>query len=255
MRNSVSIVAIIPALDEERTIGEVLDAVPSWVDKVVVADNGSRDRTAEVARSRGAAITLEPRRGYGSACLAGMREAERIFDPSSRRVVVFLDGDLADDPREMAGLVDPIINGRYEFVLGSRVESPGEEGALNLAQRFGNRLACRLIELLFGVTYRDLGPFRAIEWNALESLGMSDTGYGFPVQMQVRAARERLRVLELPVSYHRRAAGRSKISGTVRGIYGAGTTILSVIFTEAWVAFRRGELRIGSRRGRRRTAP
>jgi glycosyltransferase involved in cell wall biosynthesis len=225
-----SVAVIIPALDEEEPLGAVLAALPRAggpdgpgfrVREVVVADNGSRDRTAAVARAAGATVVTEPRRGYGSACLAGLAHLRR--DPPD--IVAFLDADHSDDPGQLAEILAPILADGAELVIGSRTLGVREPGSLTLVQRFGNRLAATLLRLLFGQRATDLGPFRAIRWRTLESLGMRDRDFGWTVEMQARAARAGLRVVEVPVRYRRRI-GRSKISGTVRGMMGAGWKIL-----------------------------
>jgi glycosyltransferase involved in cell wall biosynthesis len=217
--------AVIPALDEEASIGLVLDALPrSIVRRVVVADNGSTDRTAEVARSRGARVVAEPRRGYGAACLRAL-DALRADPPE---VVLFLDGDLSDDPSEAPRLLEPIAAGRADLVIGSRALGEAEPGSLTPAQRFGNWLATRLLRFFYGARYTDLGPFRAIRWEALESLGMRDRDFGWTVEMQVKAARRGLRHEEVPVRYSRRV-GTSKVSGTLSGTLRAGAKILGTI--------------------------
>jgi len=222
VRSGNRIAVVIPALDEESAIGRVIDAVPPWVDDLVVVDNGSTDTTAHVARAHGARVVEESRRGYGMACRAGIDALE----PGD--VVVFLDGDFSDQPQEMAHLVDPIVEDRADFVLGRRVCEAGEHGMTRL-QRFGNDLACRLINGIWRARYSDLGPFRAIRRSALDDLGLCDKNFGWTVEMQIKAIRKRLRVREVRTSYRRRI-GRSKISGTLRGALGAGTKILFVIF-------------------------
>jgi glycosyltransferase involved in cell wall biosynthesis len=222
MRDGRRIAVVIPARDEERAIGNVLADVPTWVDRIVVADNGSRDRTAEVARAAGAIIAEEQEPGYGAACLAGLREV------GDADIVVFLDGDYSDYPQEMASLVDPILGGRADLVIGSRVLGEREAGALTPQQRFGNWLATRLIRLFWGVRYTDLGPFRAITAPALARLAMRDRTYGWTVEMQIKAALAGMRSLEVPVRYRRRI-GVSKISGTVKGTIKAGFKILGLI--------------------------
>jgi glycosyltransferase involved in cell wall biosynthesis len=223
MRGNARIAVVIPALNEEEAIGEVLAAIPDWVDDTVVADNGSFDGTETVARSKGARTVREPRRGYGSACLSGIAS---LKDPD---IVVFLDGDFSDYPEEMHRLVDPIIQGRADMVVGSRVLGRREPGALTPQARFGNRLSCLLMRLFWGVTYTDLGPFRALTRQALDALAMADPDYGWTVEMQVKAATKGLRAMEVPVSYRRRI-GKSKVSGTVKGVILAGTKILYTIF-------------------------
>jgi glycosyltransferase involved in cell wall biosynthesis len=217
--------AVIPALDEEAALGAVLDALPRPpVRRVVVADNGSTDRTAEVARSRGADVVREPRRGYGSACLRAI-EALRADPPDA---VLFLDADASDDPAEAPRLIEPIAAGRADLVVGSRALGAAERGSLTPVQRFGNWLATRLLRVLYGARYTDLGPFRAIRWSSLEALGMRDPDFGWTVEMQIKAARRGLRHEEVAVSYRRRI-GRSKVSGTVTGAARAGAKILGTI--------------------------
>ncbi len=226
MRDGAKIAVIIPALNEERSIGKVIAAIPDWVDEIIVADNGSTDKTAEIARANEARVVYEPRRGYGSACLAGLATL------NTPDVIVFLDGDFSDHPDEMFWLVDPITRGETDMVIGSRVLGHAETGALTPQARFGNWLACTLIRLFWGVEYSDLGPFRAIRSTALEQLNMSDPDYGWTVEMQIKAARDGIRAREVPVSYRRRI-GQSKVSGTVRGVIGAGWKILYTIFRAA----------------------
>ena len=226
MRLGKTVSVIIPALDEEAAIGKVIIAIPDWVDEIIVADNGSRDRTRQHAEEAGAKVIVEPARGYGAACLAGMAAL------SASDIVVFIDGDFSDDPTEMALLVDPIATGVADFVVGSRVRGNAAPGALTPQQRFGNGLACWLMRHLFGVTFSDLGPFRAIRASSLRDIGMRDRAYGWTVEMQIKAGKAGLRSQEVPVSYRARI-GKSKISGTVRGVVMAGTTILTVIARSA----------------------
>lgn len=226
MRNGRRIGVVIPALDEEQAIGRVIADIPEWVDEIIVADNGSRDRTAEAAREAGARVVHEGERGYGAACQAGIR-ALKAAD-----IVVFLDGDHSDYPQEMAAVVDPIAAGTADFVVGSRVKGSAEPGALTPQQRFGNWLACLLIQRLWGVAYSDLGPFRAIRRDSLVTLSMADRAYGWTVEMQLKAAKAGLRYLEVPVSYRPRI-GVSKVSGTLRGSLMAGITILRLIARSA----------------------
>jgi glycosyltransferase involved in cell wall biosynthesis len=219
---------VIPALDEEAALPAVIAAIPragdGWrVGAVVVVDNGSRDCTAEVARAAGATVISEPRRGYGAACLAGLAHLDR----SPPAIVAFLDGDGSDDPGQLPDLLAPVLAGRAALVIGSRVEG-AERGALTPVQRFGNRLAVALLGLLYRARATDLGPFRAVRWDALRALGMRDRGFGWTVEMQARAARAGLAVTEVPVRYRRRI-GRSKISGTLPGAWGAGWKILFTI--------------------------
>jgi glycosyltransferase involved in cell wall biosynthesis len=229
------IAVIIPALNEEQSIGKVIDAIPSWVERVVVTDNGSTDDTAEVARRHGAMVVHEPQRGYGAACLAGVAAIEQ---PNPPDLLVFLDGDYSDCPQEMDRLVRPILQEEADLVIGSRVLGNPEPGSLTIPQRFGNALACRLIHLFTGVVFTDLGPFRAIRTRSLLAMRMDDRNYGWTVQMQVRAAGMGLHIAEVPVSYRPRI-GQSKISGTVRGVMSAGAKILYTIFRETLFMHRR----------------
>lgn len=226
------VAVVIPALDEEETIGKVLGAIPAWVDTVVVSDNGSKDATARIAAAHGAVVVHEPRRGYGRACMAGLAALAKAGRGKTPDVVVFLDGDFSDDPEQIDQVAGPALRDEADLVIGSRVMGRCEKGALTLTQRFGNRLSCVLTNMLFGVRYTDLGPFRAVRYGVLDELGVTHPGYGWTIQMQVRAARRRKRIAEVPVSCRRRAGGRSKISRTLRGVAGAGSTILAVIAVE-----------------------
>lgn len=225
LRTSNQVAAVIPALNEAANIEAVVAAVPrDAVGEVIVVDNGSTDGTAEVATQAGAHIVCERRRGYGYACRAGA-DAVREAD-----ILVFLDGDGADDPREVPRLVDPIRRGEADLVIGSRTRGEREPGALLPHARLGNCLAARLMTILYGLQVTDLGPFRAVRRSVLESLQMQEMTYGWPTEMMVKAARGGYRVMEVPVSYRRRAGGRSKISGTLRGTvlaayYILGTTL------------------------------
>lgn len=231
MRNTHHCTVIIPALNEEPSIAAVIAEIPAWVDRIIVADNGSTDQTAQRAREAGADVVPAPQRGYGSACLAGIAAAGQTD------IVIFIDGDLADYPAGMSALVDPIASGEATFVIGSRVLGGAEAGSLTATQRFGNWLACRLIRLFWRVEHTDLGPFRAITREALDRLDMRDTDFGWTVEMQVKAAQQRLATIEVPVPYRKRI-GHSKISGTIRGTFAAGTKILWVIFRSAITASR-----------------
>jgi glycosyltransferase involved in cell wall biosynthesis len=218
---------IIPALNEAASIGRVLDAIPrDLVSERLVVDNGSTDETARVAGEHGARVLAEPERGYGAACLRG------IAAVSSPDVVVFLDGDFSDHPEELPLLLEPIRSGAADLVIGSRTRKPEARAALLPQARFGNWLACRLMALFFGAHHTDLGPFRAITALALARLAMRDRDFGWTIEMQVKAARAGLRVVEVPVSYRKRI-GQSKVSGTVLGSVRAGVKILIVIFRHA----------------------
>lgn len=192
--------------------------------QIIVADNGSRDRTAEIARERGATVVAEAERGYGAACLRAIGAlAEEI------EVVVFMDADASDDPAEAVLLLDPIHTGRADLVIGSRTLGNAQPGALLPHQIFGNRLATALIRVCFGHRYTDLGPFRAIRAESLRKLGMRDRNYGWTIEMQIKALRHGLRVMEVPVSYRRRV-GVSKISGNWRASLAAGVKITWTVF-------------------------
>jgi len=223
------VTVIIPAYNEQEALPQVLRDLPK-VGCVIVANNASTDHTAEVATAAGAIVVDEPRRGYGSACLAGLSELERLIDEgaSAPEVVVFLDADYSDHPEQLAELVAPIFEDRADFVLGSRILGDREPGAMPPQSRYGNCLACGLMRLLFGARYTDLGPFRAISYPHLLRLEMSDTNFGWTVEMQIKAVKAKLRTLELPVRYRKRI-GTSKISGTLRGAISAGTKILYTI--------------------------
>ncbi len=234
MRAGVRIGLVIPARDEAAAIGRVIADVPDWVDCIVVGDNGSRDGTAEIARAAGAVVVTETEPGYGAACLAAIAALEPVD------IVVFADGDRADYVEDMADLVDPIIAGAADFVVGSRALGHPEAGALTPQQRFGNWLATRLIGLIWGTRYTDLGPFRAIRRTSLAQLAMADRNYGWTVEMQIKAIAAGLAIREVPVRYRARI-GVSKVSGTVRGTVLAGTKILTTIARYALFGVRVGE--------------
>ncbi|HEV2912910.1 MAG TPA: glycosyltransferase family 2 protein [Pyrinomonadaceae bacterium] len=222
---SSRISVVIPALNEEACIGEVVRTIPRTVaGEVIVVDNGSDDRTAERAREAGARVAPEPRRGYGRACLAGVR----ALGPDCE-IVVFLDGDGSDCPELMERLVGPIIAGTHDFVIGSRTRGKREPGSMNFQQVFAGRVAGLLLRLIYGVRYTDMCPFRAIRRDCLERLGMREETYGWNLEMQMRAAREGLRILELPVDHRCRIGGESKVSGTLTGTLRAGTRILATL--------------------------
>ena len=221
----MKVIAIIPAFNEEKSIGLVLRDIPKdCVEKVIVVDNGSMDRTADVAKGMGGAVIHEARKGYGSACLAGIEHAKKL----QPEVVVFLDADYSDHPEEIPHLLQKIAEG-YDFVIGSRLLGKAEPGALLPQARWGNRLAVSLIRVFFGQRYTDLGPFRAIKWEKLLALNMQDRDFGWTVEMQVKAARAGLRIAEVPVSYRKRI-GVSKVTGTISGTVRAGYKILFTIF-------------------------
>jgi glycosyltransferase involved in cell wall biosynthesis len=226
---------IIPALNERVNIEALFDALEpargAAIRHVILADNGSTDGTAEAAAARGAIVVHEPQRGYGAACLKALEWIAGLDE--SPDVVAFLDADLSDDPTALPEVLAPIDRGEAEIVIGSRVRR-AEPGALNVVQRFGNALACAMMAVLGGRRYRDLGPFRAVTWPALLTLGMADRTWGWTVEMQMKAALMKMRVAEVDVPYRRRREGRSKISGTVRGVVTAGSKIILTILALWW---------------------
>ncbi|HEX5602314.1 MAG TPA: glycosyltransferase family 2 protein [Pyrinomonadaceae bacterium] len=213
---------IIAALNEEDAIGKVIDSVPyDLADEIVVVDNGSKDRTAEAASAAGARVVKESIPGYGRAFRAGLRS----ISPECE-IVVFLDGDGSDCPELMDRLVTPIIEGTADFVIGSRTRGHREPGSMNFHQVIAGYMIGFMLRILYGVRSTDMGPFRAIRRETLDSLNLREETYGWPLEMQMRAARSRVRTLEVPVDYRRRAGGHSKIAGTVRGSVLAATRIL-----------------------------
>ena len=219
---------IIPAYNEEASISLVIHDIPKdLVREIIVCNNNSSDRTAEVAASAGATVVDQPRPGYGSACLAGLAHIEAKYDKPD--IVVFIDGDYSDHPEEMAKVVAPILNQDQDLVIGSRALGRMEDGSMMPQQIFGNWLATNLIRIFYKVNFTDLGPFRAIKYPKLLQLEMSDPNFGWTVEMQVKAAKYKLACCEVPVSYRRRI-GVSKVSGTLKGTIRAGHKILWTIF-------------------------
>jgi len=202
---------LMPALDEEGALPGILARIPGWVDRVVVADNGSTDRTAEVARVGGAEVVREEERGYGAACLAGIRHLSQ--SGTAPDVLVFMDADGSDDPADIERLIMPIHEGRADLVLGVRRGVKGEVGTILPHARLGNRIVLGLVWLLFRKRFADLPPFRAISFDALQRLEMDDRNWGWTLQMQIRAARTGLAIEEVEVGHRRRTEGVSKISG------------------------------------------
>jgi len=217
---------IIPALNEAESIGPLLAQVPPGLfSQIIVVDNGSRDATADVARAAGAQVVVEPRRGYGQACQTGLAHLQPEIAG-----IAFMDADLSDDPANLLKLVDCLEENEQDLVIGSRVLGNPEPGSLTFLQRFGNWLSTRLIRLIWGVPFTDLGPLRVIRHQALRRLDLQDRDFGWNVEMQAKAARLRLKVTEIPVNYRRRKFGRSKISGTLIGSARAGLKILLTMY-------------------------
>jgi glycosyltransferase involved in cell wall biosynthesis len=222
----MKVAVIIPAYNEAPSIAKVVRAIPSDLNAtVIVVNNGSTDKTVEEAKHAGAIVLDESRKGYGWACLKGIKYAQK----DGADLLVFMDGDFSDYPSEMSLLIDPILEGKMDFVLGSRVLGERERGSLTPQQVFGNWLATRMIRIFYGARFSDLGPFRAIRTDALNSLKMSDKTYGWTIEMQIKAAKKKLRFCEIPVSYRKRI-GVSKVSGTVKGTVLAGIKIIWAVF-------------------------
>jgi glycosyltransferase involved in cell wall biosynthesis len=220
---------IIPALNESGNIRQLVHEVHTTVPtEVIVVDNGSTDSTAEEASQAGAKVVVEPHRGYGYACAAGVKATSRAD------IVVFLDGDYSFAPSDLPALLAPINQNQTDLVLGSRALGHIAPGAMPLHQRFGNWLVSRLMNRLYGLSITDLGPYRAIRRSLLAELNMQEMTFGWPTEMIVKAARRGARIVEVPVSYHPRRFGRSKVSGTIRGTILATWFILGVTFRYAW---------------------
>jgi len=219
---------IIPAFNEENSVGNVVNDIPKeWVREIIVVNNNSTDDTAINAKNAGALVLTEPNMGYGNACLKGMAHvANKEVKPD---IVVFLDADYSDYPAEIVEVLAPIINQKMDMVIGSRALGNLEKGSMTPQQIFGNWLATFLLKLFYGVTYTDLGPFRAIKYSSLVALGMKDKTYGWTVEMQVKAAKQKMKTCEVPVNYRVRI-GFSKVSGTIKGTIGAGYKIITTIF-------------------------
>jgi glycosyltransferase involved in cell wall biosynthesis len=230
--NMQEIVIVIPAMNEEKAIGSVLAHIPRRIAaEVIVVDNNSSDATANIANKLGATVVRETRQGYGYACLKGI---EYVMSRTHKTdIVVFLDADYSDCPEEITDLIKPIIEQNYDMVLGSRLLGRHEKGAMPWHQVLGNRLSTTFINTLYNVSYTDLGPFRAIKFDKLIDLHMTEKRYGWTAEMQAKAAKQKLRCLEVPVSYRARI-GTSKISGTVRGTLCAGYSILATLIKNRW---------------------
>jgi len=225
MIGSNRIVVIIPAFNEEQSLPKVIADIPSFVDEIIVVDNGSTDMTAKTARGAGATVLTENEKGYGVACL----KAINYIKDKNYDIIVFLDGDYSDHPEEMNLVVEPIINENYDLVIGSRMIGKMENGAMLPQAIFGNWLASFFIKLFWGYKFTDLGPFRAIKYSSFLKLNMADRNYGWTVELQIKAAQQKMKATEVPVSYRKRI-GKSKVTGTLSGTIKASIKILYLIF-------------------------
>ena len=222
-----TIKVIIPAFNEEKSIAKVIAEIPDFVEEIVVVNNNSTDQTAQVATKAGASVLTEKSKGYGYACLKGidyLSQKDKTPD-----ILVFLDGDFSDFPQELTKVIQPIIDDSVDFVVGARLKELRASGSLTPQQVFGNWLACFLMKILYQSSFTDLGPFRAIRWETLENLKMSDKTYGWTIEMQLKVLRQKISYQEVPVSYKKRI-GVSKVSGTVKGTIFAGVKIIGWIF-------------------------
>lgn len=225
MIDDKSIVVIIPAYNEEESLPKVITDIPDFVDEIIVANNGSTDNTVEIAQKSGATVVTENERGYGAACLKAI---DYIIN-KNYDVVVFLDGDYSDYPEELCDVVEPIIQDDFDLVIGSRMLGNRKRGAMLPQAIFGNWLATFLIKLFWNYKFTDLGPFRAIKYNSLMKLKMADRNFGWTVEMQIKAAKQKMKTTEVPVSYRKRI-GKSKVTGTIKGTLKASAKILYLIF-------------------------
>lgn len=218
---------IIPVYNEEKSIPKVIGDIPSVVRNIVVANNNSTDSTGKVAEDAGAKVVFEPQKGYGKACLTAMDWIKKQeIQPD---IVVFLDGDYSDYPEDLLDLIQPILDGKSDMVIGSRALGERESGSMTFPQVFGNWLATTMMKYMQGAKFSDLGPFRAIVWSKLLDLNMIDQNFGWTIEMQIKAHKADLRYTEVPVNYRKRI-GVSKVSGTVKGVFGAGYKIIYTIF-------------------------
>lgn len=225
MKLKVSV--IIPAFNEDQSIAKVVEDIPySIVQEIIVADNNSTDNTSKFAKEAGATVVFEPKSGYGQACLKGMEYIASLDEKPD--VIVFLDGDYSDYPSQMSRHLEKINEG-YDLVIGSRALGKSEKGSMTAPQRFGNGLATSLMKWFYGAKFTDLGPFRAIRYQSLLALNMADKNYGWTVEMQLKAVHSQLKYTEVPVDYKNRI-GTSKVSGTLKGVIGAGFKIILLIF-------------------------
>ncbi|HUH27620.1 glycosyltransferase family 2 protein [Gelidibacter sp.] len=222
-----NIKVIIPAFNEADSIALVIKDIPSIVNEIIVVNNNSTDKTAEVAEKAGATVLLETQMGYGYACLKGMEYVSTLSEKPE--IIVFMDGDYSDYPEELIQIITPILEDNIDFVVGSRIKRLQEKGSMTPQQHFGNWLATFLMRILFGANFTDLGPFRAIKYQKLLDLQMQDKTYGWTIEMQLKALKQKLTYVEIPVKYKKRI-GVSKVSGTIKGSIFAGVKILGWIF-------------------------
>ena len=228
MNKQIKIAVIIPAYNEENSIGKVIQDLPKdLVDEIVVVNNNSNDATVINAQNAGATVLSEDRAGYGFACLKGIEYINNL--QSHPDIVVFIDADYSDHPEEMPLLVNPIVDEGMDLVIGSRALGKKEKGSMTVQQIFGNWLATLLLKIIYGVSFTDLGPFRAIRYDKLLQINMQDTTYGWTVEMQLKAAKLKMKIKEVPVNYRKRI-GFSKISGTLKGTVMAGYKIITTLF-------------------------
>ena len=232
MIDDKKIVVIIPAFNEEESLPKVINDIPDFVDEIIVANNGSTDNTPEIAKQFGATVVSENERGYGAACLKAIdyiKNKNLSADRQDYDIVVFLDGDYSDYPQEMCSVVEPIIKNGFDLVIGSRMIGKREKGAMLPQAMFGNWLATFLIKLFWKYEFTDLGPFRAIKYDSLLKLKMVDRNFGWTVEMQIKAAKQKMKTTEVPVNYRKRI-GQSKVTGTIKGTVKASGKILYLIF-------------------------
>jgi len=224
----IDIKVIIPAFNEEGSIADVIAEIPKIVTEIIVVNNNSTDDTEKNAVNAGARVLIEKRPGYGYACLCGINYiAKQVKKPE---IIVFLDGDHSDYPEQLTQLIAPILDNNIDFVIGARIRQLREKGSMTLPQRFGNWLATTLMKIMFRSKFTDLGPFRAIKYDKLIALKMEDKTYGWTVEMQLKALKQKLTYVEIPVKYRNRTTGESKVSGTLKGAIFAGIKILGWIF-------------------------
>ena len=223
----MKISVIIPVFNEEKSIPYVLNDIPNFVNLIIVCDNSSTDKTSEIAKNMGAKVVFEEKKGYGNACLKAISYLRNLEDKPE--IVVFIDGDYSDDPKQIKKIVDPIFYEGYDLVLGARTKSLRDKNSMTVHQIFGNWLACFLMRIFFNSRFKDLGPFRAITWDKLMQLDMRDKSFGWTIEMQIKALIKNYKYKEIGVKYKKRI-GKSKISGTLVGSILAGKKILYLIF-------------------------